>query len=108
MNKKGYRFKTIVHKGKSHAAYYPGAKDLYIRVHFDPGSGKIYGGSVIGGEKTDKQIDILATAIYGGITITGLQEIETCYAPPFSSPKGLLNMVGYKAEAEMDRPESCK
>ncbi|WP_370295977.1 CoA-disulfide reductase [Rossellomorea marisflavi] len=108
LKKKGYRFKTIVHKGKSHAAYYPGAKDLYIRVHFDPGSGKIYGGSVIGEEKTDKQIDILATAIYGGITITELQEIETCYAPPFSSPKGLLNMVGYKAEAEMDRPESCR
>lgn len=96
LNEKGYSYKTAVHKGKSHAGYYPGAHDVYVRVHFCPDTGKLFGGNVVGGEGVDKQIDVLATAIYGGLTITDLQEIETSYAPPFSSPKGLLNMIGYK------------
>jgi NADPH-dependent 2,4-dienoyl-CoA reductase/sulfur reductase-like enzyme len=100
---KGYSYKTSVHEGKSHAGYYPGAHDMYVRVHFCPDTGKIFGGNVVGGEGVDKQIDVLATAIYGGLTITDLQEIETCYAPPFSSPKGLLNMIGYKGAGLMEK-----
>jgi NADPH-dependent 2,4-dienoyl-CoA reductase/sulfur reductase-like enzyme len=103
LNEKGYSYKTSVHKGKSHAGYYPGAHDVYVRVHFCPDTGKIFGGNVVGGEGIDKQIDVLATAIYGGLTITDLQEIETCYAPPFSSPKGLLNMIGYKGAGLMKK-----
>ncbi|WP_044337712.1 CoA-disulfide reductase [Rossellomorea aquimaris] len=102
LNEKGYSYKTTVHEGKSHAGYYPGAHDVYVRVHFCPDTGKIFGGNVVGGEGVDKQIDVLATAIYGGLTITDLQEIETCYAPPFSSPKGLLNMIGYKGAGLME------
>jgi hypothetical protein len=37
------------------------------------------------------------------LTVTDLQEIETCYAPPFSSPKGLLNMIGYKSAGLMNK-----
>ncbi|MGM0863902.1 MAG: CoA-disulfide reductase [Bacillota bacterium] len=103
LNEKGYSYKTSVHEGKSHAGYYPGAHDVYVRVHFCPDTGKIFGGNVVGGEGVDKQIDVLATAIYGGLTITDLQEIETCYAPPFSSPKGLLNMIGYKGAGLMEK-----
>jgi NADPH-dependent 2,4-dienoyl-CoA reductase/sulfur reductase-like enzyme len=102
LNEKGYSYRTSVHEGKSHAGYYPGAHDVYVRVHFCPDTGKIFGGNVVGGEGVDKQIDVLATAIYGGLTITDLQELETCYAPPFSSPKGLLNMIGYKGAGLMD------
>ncbi|MGM0841104.1 MAG: CoA-disulfide reductase [Bacillota bacterium] len=103
LKEKGYSYRTSVHEGKSHAGYYPGARDVYVRVHFCPDTGKIFGGNVVGGEGVDKQIDVLATAIYGGLTITDLQEIETCYAPPFSSPKGLLNMIGYKGAGLMEK-----
>ncbi len=103
LKEKGYTYKTAVHEGKSHAGYYPGARDIYVRVHFCPDSGKIFGGNVVGAEGVDKQIDILATAIRGGLTIPDLQEIETCYAPPFSSPKGLLNMIGYKGAGLMKK-----
>ncbi|WP_175988375.1 CoA-disulfide reductase [Bacillus sp. Marseille-Q1617] len=96
------KFVTATHEGKSHAGYYPGSKDVYVRVHFCPDTGKIFGGNVVGGEGVDKQLDVLSTAITGGLTVIQLQEIETCYAPPFSSPKGLLNMIGYKAEKLMN------
>jgi NADPH-dependent 2,4-dienoyl-CoA reductase/sulfur reductase-like enzyme len=103
LKEKGYTYKTALHEGKSHAGYYPGALDVSVRVHFCPETGKLFGGNVVGGEGVDKQIDILATAIYGGLTVTDLQEIETCYAPPFSSPKGLLNMIGYKSAGLMNK-----
>lgn len=96
------KYKTAVHEGKSHAGYYPDSKDVYVRVHFCPDTGKLFGGNVVGGEGVDKQIDVLSTAITGGLTVIQLQEIETCYAPPFSSPKGLMNMIGYKAEKLMN------
>ncbi|NQD67301.1 CoA-disulfide reductase [Bacillus haikouensis] len=99
---RGKKYKTVTHKGKSHAGYYPDSKEVYVRVHFCPDTGKIFGGNVVGGEGVDKQIDVLSTAIFGGLTVKQLQEIETCYAPPYSSPKGLLNMIGYKAEKMMN------
>ncbi|MGR3763517.1 CoA-disulfide reductase [Rossellomorea sp. NS-SX7] len=101
LSKRKTKYMTATHEGKSHAGYYPDSKDVYVRVHFCPDSGKIFGGNVVGGEGVDKQLDVLSTAITGGLTVVQLQEIETCYAPPFSSPKGLLNMIGYKAEKMM-------
>ncbi len=103
LKERGYSYETVVHEGKSHAGYYPNAKNVYLRIHFCPKSGKIFGGNVVGGEGVDKQIDILATSIYAGLKITDLQEIETCYAPPYSSPKGLLNIVGYKGEGMLEK-----
>ncbi|WP_064092232.1 CoA-disulfide reductase [Rossellomorea aquimaris] len=101
LKKRKYSFHTVVHEGKSHAGYYPDAKHVYMRVHFCTKTGKIFGGNVVGGEGIDKQIDLLTTAIYAGLTVTELQEIETSYAPPYSSPKGFLNIVGYKGEGMM-------
>jgi NADPH-dependent 2,4-dienoyl-CoA reductase/sulfur reductase-like enzyme len=102
LTERSKKYKTVTHKGKSHAGYYPNSKEVYVRVHFCPDTGKIFGGNVVGGEGVDKQIDVLSTAIFGGLTVKQLQEIETCYAPPYSSPKGLLNMIGYKAEKMMN------
>ncbi len=46
----------------------------------------------------DKRIDVIATAITGGITAEGLADLELAYAPPFSSAKDPVNMLGYMAE----------
>jgi NADPH-dependent 2,4-dienoyl-CoA reductase/sulfur reductase-like enzyme len=91
-------FKTVVHTGKSHAGYYPGAEIVKIKVHFHEETGKILGAQIIGGEGVDKRIDIIAASINGNITADQLQEIEVAYSPPYSSPKSLLNIIGYKAE----------
>ena len=45
----------------------------------------------------DKRIDILATAIKGGLTVFDLPELEFTYAPPFGSAKDPVNMLGYAA-----------
>jgi len=88
---------TIVHAG-SHAGYYPGAMQMMLKISFDPKSGKLYGGQVIGYKGVDKRLDLLATVIKNEGTIYDLQEIEHAYAPPFSSAKDPVNQAGYNAE----------
>ncbi|RSK26420.1 CoA-disulfide reductase [Bacillus sp. HMF5848] len=85
-----------VHPG-SHAGYYPGAHQIAIKLLFCHNTGKIYGAQAIGVDGADKRIDVIATAIKGGLTVMDLPELELAYAPPFSSAKDPVNMVGYAA-----------
>ena len=45
----------------------------------------------------EKRIDVIATAIKGGLTVEDLTNVELCYAPPYSSAKDPVNMAGYVA-----------
>lgn len=81
----------------SHASYYPGAETLAVKLLFSPGSGKILGAQIVGKEGVDKRIDVLATAIRGGMTVFDLEELELAYAPPFSSAKDPVNIAGFVA-----------
>lgn len=89
---------TVIHiSGKDHAGYYPGATDINLKLIFNKVTGKIYGAQGVGENGVDKRIDILATAIKGGLTIFDLPELEFTYAPPFGSAKDPVNMLGYSA-----------
>ncbi|AQS52616.1 Coenzyme A disulfide reductase [Jeotgalibaca dankookensis] len=88
----------VIHtSGKDHAGYYPGATDVNLKLVFNPTTGDIYGAQGIGQKGIDKRIDILATAIKGGLTIFDLPELEFTYAPPFGAAKDPVNMIGYAA-----------
>jgi NADPH-dependent 2,4-dienoyl-CoA reductase/sulfur reductase-like enzyme/rhodanese-related sulfurtransferase len=82
----------------SHAGYYPGASDVLLKTVFEKQTGKILGAQIIGGEGVDKRCDVLATAIRSGMTAYDLTELDLCYAPPYSSAKDPVNMVGYVIE----------
>jgi rhodanese-related sulfurtransferase len=82
----------------SHAGYYPGAERISLKLLFDPATGQILGAQGVGGTGTDKRIDVLATAITGGITADELAALELAYAPPFGSAKDPINQLGYVAE----------
>jgi len=84
------------HSG-SHAAYYPGAQMMAIKLLFSPGDGRVLGGQIVGGEGVDKRIDVLATAIRGGMRVSDLEELELAYAPPYSSAKDPVNIAGFVA-----------
>ena len=82
----------------SHAGYYPDAQQMSLKLIFDPITGEILGAQGVGREGVDKRIDVIATAIRGGITAPELADLELAYAPPFSSAKDPVNMLGYVAE----------
>ena len=83
-----------LHPG-SHAGYYPGAETVSLKVLFDPESGKLLGAQGIGRDGVDKRIDVIATAIYAGLTIDDLMNLELSYAPAFGSAKDAINQAGY-------------
>ncbi len=108
----GNNEKLLMHKGKSykaihihrgnHAGYYPNAQNISIKLIFDDNTGKILGAQAIGGEGTEKRIDVIATAIKGNLTVRNLPDLELCYAPPFSSAKDPVNIAGYVATNVLD------
>lgn len=81
----------------SHAGYYPGAFPISLKLIFAKESGKIYGAQAVSYDGADKRIDVIATAIKGGLTIFDLPDLELAYAPPYSSAKDPVNMAGYAA-----------
>lgn len=86
----------------SHAGYYPGAAPIALKLVFDKATGKIFGAQAVGADGADKRIDVIATAIKGGLTVEDLTNLELSYAPPFSSAKDPVNMAGYVATNILD------
>jgi len=82
----------------SHATYYPGATRMAAKLIFDPDDGTILGAQIVGRDGVDKRIDVVATAMAGGLTAERLADLELAYAPPFSSAKDPVNLLGYMAE----------
>ena len=94
----GRAYRVVRSHPMSHATYYPGAEQMSLKLLFDPADGTILGAQAVGGSGVDKRIDIIATAMSGGITAPELADLELAYAPPFSSAKDPVNMLGYMAE----------
>lgn len=93
----GMEYKAIHIHPNSHAGYYPGATPISLKLIFDPKTGKILGAQAVGRAGVDKRIDVIATAIKGGLTVMDLPDLELSYAPPYSSAKDPVNMAGYVA-----------
>ncbi|MGB7983409.1 MAG: FAD-dependent oxidoreductase [Candidatus Nanopelagicales bacterium] len=98
----GRNYRAIHTHPGSHAGYYPGAERISLKLIFDPSTGQILGAQGVGGVGTDKRIDVLATAIIGGIPAEELADLELAYAPPFGSAKDPVNQLGYVAENIMN------
>ena len=91
-------FVAIHNHPSSHAGYYPGAQGMSLKLLVDPTTHAILGIQGVGREGVDKRIDVVATAMRGGITAPELADLELAYAPPFGSAKDPVNMLGYIAE----------
>ena len=94
----GRDFLAIHTHPNDHAAYYPGATTMAIKLLIDPHDGAILGAQAVGRDGVDKRIDVLATAMRAGLTAPDLIDLELAYAPPFGSAKDPINQLGYIAE----------
>lgn len=95
-------YKKIIITPFCHATYYPGASEMIVKVIYCEKEKKLLGAQVIGKEGVDKVSDILATVIRSKINIYDLEDLELCYAPPFSSAKSVVNIVGNVIENEIN------
>jgi len=98
LKKLGIDYEVIhIHPG-SHAGYYPGAFPISMKLLFDRKTGKIFGAQAVGYKGVEKRIDVVATAIKAELKAYDLKDLELTYAPPFSSAKDPVNMLGFVAD----------
>lgn len=95
---KGRDYESITITQNSHAGYYPGAVPITLKVLFSIDDKRILGAQIVGRDGVDKRIDTIAVAQRMGGKVTDLKDLELAYAPPYSSAKDPVNMVGFVAE----------
>ncbi len=78
-----------------HKAYYPGATQLHARVTGDIGTGRLLGAQLLGawGAEVSKRLDIFAAALFHGMTVDQISELDLSYTPPLSSPWDPVQMA---------------
>jgi hypothetical protein len=109
----GFDFRTELIEGTTKAGYYPGAAPIAVKLITERGSGLLLGAQVVGGPGSGKRIDVLATAIWAGMTAEELAGSDLSYAPPFSPdlrpgggrrPGGQPHRAGLRAAVGQARP----
>jgi len=95
---KGRTMRIIHTHPINHAGYYPDTVQMAMKLIVDPKTDLILGAQAVGEEGVDKRIDVIATAMAGGMTATDLIDLELSYAPQFASAKDPVNMLGYVNE----------
>lgn len=71
-----------------HKRYYPGAQPIDIRITGDRESGLLLGAQLVGrlGTETAKRVDTYATALFAGLTVEQVSDLDLSYTPPLGSP----------------------
>lgn len=89
-------WKTYVY-GRSHAGYYPNSDMILYKLLFS-NDGKILGIQGIGESGVEKRVDVIATIMRNNGTVQDMIDAELCYAPPYSSAKDPVNILGMSAD----------
>jgi NADPH-dependent 2,4-dienoyl-CoA reductase/sulfur reductase-like enzyme len=84
----GYDPVTTETTADDHKAYYPGSHRITIRVTGDQATGQLLGMQLFGHKNAEiaKRTDIAATAIYHGMTVDAVSDLDLSYTPPLGSP----------------------
>lgn len=84
-----------------HASYFPGAKNLTLKLIYSPETGRVLGAQAIGAEGVDKRIDVVATVLNFEGTVDDLAGLDLAYAPPFGSAKDPVHMAAFVAQNDL-------
>lgn len=97
LKREGIPYWKILTFGNSHAGYYPDATSTFYKLLFN-NEGKILGAQAVGQEGVEKRIDVISSVMRNGGNIQDLLDSELCYAPPYSSAKDPVNILGMCAD----------
>src|SRR5262249_49512351 len=103
----GYDPVTIAFEADDHKAYYPGSHRIAMRFTGDQATRRLLGVQLFGHKHAEvaKRIDIAATAIFHGMTIDDISDLDLSYPPPLGSPWDAIQM-GAQAWARQARPSA--
>jgi NADPH-dependent 2,4-dienoyl-CoA reductase/sulfur reductase-like enzyme len=85
---------TVQSQADDHKAYYPGSHRITMRVTGDRSTGRLLGMQLFGHRHAEiaKRVDIAATAIFHGMTIDAVSDLDLSYTPPLGSPWEAVQM----------------
>ena len=91
----GFRPSTTESRHFDHKAYYPGARQLCISVTGDRGTGRLLGAQMLGHWQSEvaKRIDVYGTALFHGMKVEDLNDLDLSYTPPLGSPWDAIQMA---------------
>ena len=85
------------------AGYYPGAAPLTVKVIAERSTGRLVGVQIIGREDAGKRIDAAAVAVWHGMTVAEVANLDLGYAPPFAPVWDPLLIAARKAAESLTR-----
>ena len=96
---------TVECEADDHKAYYPGSHRIRIRYTGDRASGRLLGVQLFGHRHAEvaKRIDSAATAIFNGMTVDAMSDLDLSYTPPLGSPWDAVQ-VGAQAWVRQTMP----
>lgn len=110
--KAGFKPLTTEVTAWDHKAYYPGAKQLRIRVTGDRETGLLLGAQIVGHWQSQvaKRIDVFAAALHLGIAVEEINDLDLSYTPPLSSPWDPVQLASqaWAAEVRVEKNSSAK
>ena len=68
-------------QGITRARYYPGVRPITVKLLAEPGSLRLIGAQMVGGEGIKERADFLAMAVRVGLTVEELATMENVYSP---------------------------
>jgi NADPH-dependent 2,4-dienoyl-CoA reductase/sulfur reductase-like enzyme len=80
----GLRYVSTVVESTTRAGYFPGTRPITIKLVAEKRSGRLLGAQIVGEEGAAKRIDVLATALWNGMTVEEISALDLSYAPPFA------------------------
>lgn len=84
----GFSPVTVDAVADDHKSYYPGASPIHFRITGDARTGRLLGAQLVGRLQSavHKRVDVLATALYHGMTVAAVEDLDLSYTPPLGSP----------------------
>jgi NADPH-dependent 2,4-dienoyl-CoA reductase/sulfur reductase-like enzyme len=82
--KAGLDVDVVTLDSTSAAGYMPQARPMTVQVVGERSTGRLLGGQLVGGSGTGKRVDVLAMALWAGLTVADVAAADLAYAPPFS------------------------
>jgi NADH oxidase (H2O2-forming) len=70
--------------GRTRASYFPGGKEVKVKIIAEPILGRVMGAQLIGGEAVAQRVNMLSVAIQKEMTALELSTADTSYAPPLA------------------------
>jgi NADPH-dependent 2,4-dienoyl-CoA reductase/sulfur reductase-like enzyme/rhodanese-related sulfurtransferase len=102
----GYDADSVIVHASNHACHDPGATPIHLSLVYERKSGKLLGAQAVGAVGVDKRIDVLATALHFGATLSDLSRLDLAYTPHFSAGKDPLHFAAFVAQNQ-ERGLSC-